>query len=177
MKTLEGKDIYLRALEPTDLDFLYQLENDENVWEISNTSTPYSKFVLKQYLENGHRDIYEVKQLRLVICVTENDAAVGCIDLFDFDPKHHRVGVGIIIISKKDRKKKYASQSLTTLCNYAFTHLEVHQLYANITEDNIASIQLFENLGFIRTGIKKDWIYTDGKYKNELFYQYLNEKH
>ncbi|TDI67990.1 MAG: N-acetyltransferase [Bacteroidetes bacterium] len=177
MNTLKGKNIYLRALEPADFDLLYQLENDESVWEVSNTSTPYSKFVLKQYLDNAHRDIYEVKQLRLVICVSENDKAIGFIDLFDFDPKHRRVGIGIVIFSEKDRQKGYASQSLQLLCAYSFTHLGVHQLYANITEDNAASIQLFEKLGFIKAGIKRDWIHTAGAYRDEFIYQYFNEEH
>ena len=65
--TLKGKNIHLRALEPEDLDFLYEIENNESIWEVSNTQTPYSKWVLKNYLENAHQDIYEAKQLRLVI--------------------------------------------------------------------------------------------------------------
>ena len=177
MKTLQGQDIYLRALEPSDLDFLYQLENDEVVWEMSNTVSPYSKYVLKQYLENAHRDIYEVKQLRLVICLTETNVAIGFIDLFDFEPKHHRVGVGIIIFSEDNRQKGYAFQSLELMTNYVFSHLEVHQVYANITEDNHSSIQLFEKFGFKKGGVKRDWIHAAAGYKNELFYQYFHEEH
>ncbi len=51
MKTLIGNSCYLRALEPEDLDFIYQIENDESLWEVSHTQTPYSKFLIKQYLE------------------------------------------------------------------------------------------------------------------------------
>lgn len=173
MKTLHGKDIQLRALEPSDLDFLYQLENDESIWEISNTTTPYSKFILKQYLDNAHRDIFEVKQLRLVICIASEKRPIGFIDLFDFEPNHHRVGVGIVIFSEKDRGKGYAYQTIEMICNYAFTHLKVHQVYANITEDNQPSIELFQKAGFEIAGVKKDWIFSGGKYKNELLYQRL----
>ena len=177
MVTLKGEHIYLRALEPEDLEFIHTIENDENFWEISSTQTPYSKFLIKQYLDNAHKDIYEVKQLRLVICVSENDKAIGFIDLFDFDPKNQRVGIGIVIFSEKDRQKGYASHALQVLCAYTFTHLGVHQLYANITEDNAASIQLFEKLGFVKAGIKKDWIHTAGSFKDEFIYQYFNEEH
>ena len=177
IRTLKGKDVLLRALEPSDLDFLYQLENDESVWEVSNTTTPYSRFILKQYLNNSHKDIYEVKQLRLVICVSETNKAIGCIDLFDFDPKHKRVGVGILIFSDEEKQKGYAYQATKLLCDYAFLHLNIHQVYANITEDNKESIKLFEKLGFSKTGIKKDWIYSLGSYKNELQYQLINYVH
>jgi diamine N-acetyltransferase len=173
MKTLNGKNIFLRALESSDLDFLYNLENDESLWKVSNTTTPYSKYILQQYLENSHRDIYEVKQLRLVICKHEDEATVGFIDLFDFDPKHSRVGVGIVIFSEEEKGKGFAFEALQLTCNYAFANLNAHQIFAGISEENKASIQLFEKAGFERSGVKKDWIFSEGKYKSEYFYQLI----
>ncbi len=175
MNTLKGNKVYLRALEPTDLEFLYVLENDESIWEISNTTAPYSKFVLKQYLENSHRDIFEVKQLRLVICSAENDKALGFIDLFDFDPKNKRVGLGIIIKDESDRKSGFAKESIELVKQFAFDNLGVHQIFANITSDNAPSISLFEKVGFAASGVKKDWVLSSGTYKDELIYQYINE--
>lgn len=167
---LKGEDIYLRAIEPTDLDFLYQLENNTAIWEISGTITPYSKAVLEFYLENAHRDIYDVKQLRLCICSNENQL-LGLIDIFDFDPKHKRAGLGLIVLDKKERNKGVGSEAIRLCCEYMFGTLDLHQVFANILEDNSASIHLFEKLGFERVGIKKDWIFSESKYKNEILYQ------
>lgn len=175
MKTLFGKNCYLRALEPTDLDFLFQVENDESLWHLSNTVVPFSRFLLSKYLKNSHKDIFEIKQLRLVICKVSNHKTLGFIDLFDFDAKNKKVGVGIVIKSKKDRQKGYAFEVLTMLCNYAFTHLSLHQVYANILEDNTASIQLFEKAGFIKTGTKIDWVFNNGNFTNEHQYQLIYE--
>ena len=50
MTTLTGNTIYLRALEPEDLEFIYAIENNESVWEVSNTQTPYSRVLISQYL-------------------------------------------------------------------------------------------------------------------------------
>lgn len=173
MKTLKGENIYLRALEPSDLDFLYHLENEETLWEVSNTIAPYSRFILNEYLENSHRDIYDVKQLRLVICRNKDTEPIGFIDLYDFDPKHSRVGVGIVIFSDGDRRKGFASEALNLTCNYAFKHLNVHQVFAGITEGNDGSISLFESAGFERNGFKKDWIFSDGNFKSEYIYQLI----
>ncbi len=175
MTTLKGKKIYLRALESSDLDFLYLLENDENGWEVSNTTTPYSKHILQQYLDNAHRDIYDVKQLRLVICTIEKEDAIGFVDLFDFDPKHSRSGVGVIIFSEENKGKGYAFEALQLISQYAVKHLNIHQLYANITEDNTQSIKLFKKAGYTESGIKKDWIRSGKNYKNELFYQLIHD--
>lgn len=174
MLTLTGEKLYLRALEPEDLEFIYQIENDESIWEISATQTPYSRFLIKQYLENAHQDIYEAKQVRLVI-VNMKKESIGLIDLFEFDPKNKRVGVGLLIAKSEHKHKGYGKEALQLVCNYAFTHLHVHQVYANIGEDNTASIKLFENLGFQQIGVKRDWNYVNGDYKNELFYQKLAE--
>ena len=173
MLKLKGENIYLRALEAEDLQFLYELENNPQIWEISGTITPYSKHILKKYLENAHRDIYEVKQLRLCICNNE-DRSIGLIDLFDFDPKHRRAGVGIIISSEGDRKKGAGSEALSILTKYAFSILGLHQIFANVSEDNMASIRLFENMGFERAGLKKDWIRAGDSYKNEILFQKIN---
>lgn len=170
MLNLRGKHIYLRAIEPQDLEFLYELENDTAIWEISGTTSPYSRHVLKQYLDNAHRDIYDVKQFRMCICQLD-EKVIGLIDLFDFDPKNHRAGVGIIVLDTADRNKGIGTEAITLLCEYSFSTLQLKQLYANILEDNKSSIHLFEKLGFKLVGLKKDWIYSDGTYKNELLYQ------
>ena len=97
MKTLKRKNINLRALEPEDLEFLYDIENNESHWEISHTKSPLSKYVLKQYIENSHLDIFEAKQLRLLIEEKSTKQQLGLIDLFDFNPQHKRAGIGILI--------------------------------------------------------------------------------
>lgn len=173
MLTLKGETIFLRALEPEDLEFIHAIENDESIWEISNTQTPYSKFLIKQYLEMAHKDIYEVKQLRLVISNYANEA-MGMIDLFDFDFKNHRAGIGILIKEVENRQKGIGSEALKLLIDYSFLNLDLHQLYCNISETNSDSIKLFENQGFERIGLKKDWIYSQGSYNNEYVYQLIN---
>lgn len=174
MVALTNDIVTLRAVDPEDLDFIYALENDPSMWHLGNTTAPYSKFTIREYLENAHRDIYEVKQLRLAIC-NPSGSAIGVIDLYDYDPLHRRAGVGIAIAQHADRTKGYASAALQLLVDYAFNHLMLHQLYASIGQDNDASKRLFEKLRFRESGIKTDWIATKNGYINEHFYQLINE--
>lgn len=172
MVTLTGVHIYLRALEPEDLEFIYQVENDERVWEVSATQTPYSKFLIKQYLENAHQDIYEAKQLRLAICTTKNEV-IGLIDLYDFNPTHRRAGVGILILDEVERGKGYGTEALKLLIKYGKTHLHLHQMHAAIAEDNKISEDLFLKAGFKFIGQRKDWTIVNGTFKNENLYQHI----
>lgn len=174
MITLKGEHIYLRALEPEDLEFIHEIENNEDIWEISNTQTPYSKYLIKQYLENAHKDIFEVKQLRLVISSYTNEV-LGMIDLFDFDFKNSRAGIGVLVKDSINRKKGFGKEALQLLINYSFKHLNLHQLYCNISEDNQASIKLFTSQGFNEIGLKKDWNFTNGNFKNEYLFQLIKK--
>ena len=172
--TLKGNNIYLRALEPEDLNFVFGIENNETIWEVSNTQTPYSRFLIKQYLENAHQDIYEAKQLRLAICKNNQNKPLGLIDLFDFDPKNNRAGIGIVIENKENRNQGIGKEALSLLVNYAFMKLNLHQLYANIGSNNEVSLKLFTTFGFQKIGTKKDWTFYGGKYFDEELFQLIN---
>ena len=175
MLTLKGKKILLRALEPEDLLFLEEIENNEKYWHLSDSQTPFSKYVLKQYLEHALEDIYTSKQLRLVIADLDENAA-GFIDLYDFDPKNNRAGVGIII-HEKFRKKGFAVEALDLLTKYAFTHLNLHQIYAGINHTNTKSLNLFKKIGFEIVGLKKEWNYFNDAYHDEYLLQKIKHVH
>ena len=181
---LVGELIQLRALEPTDLENLYAWENDSSVWSVSGTMAPFSKFLLEEYLKTAHQDIYTTKQLRLMIVLSVSDddgeldtepRSIGCIDLFDFDPRNKKAGVGILIADRADRGKGYAQEALHLLIDYGFNVLDLHQLYANVRVDNENSINLFKKLDFEITGLKQDWLYEDGKFFDEYTMQLIRK--
>lgn len=172
---MEYKNIRLRALEPEDLELLYTWENNDANWVYSNTVSPFSRFTLKRYIENSHKNIYETGQLRLMIEHIEDKKTIGTIDLFEFDPFHKRAGIGILIADEAYRRKGFAAMSLTCLIRYCFNTLQLHQLYCNILENNTISIELFKKQGFVEIGRKKDWIQTDNGYLDECMFQLINE--
>ena len=174
MQVLKGKYIHLRALEPLDIDFLVSTENDSSFWEVSSTQVPFSKYLLEQYIANSHQDVYTSKQLRLVIIETKSDRLVGMIDLFDFNPQHQRAGIGILI-TKENQQKGFASEALSILIDYCFKTLNLHQLFANISPDNNTSLELFKKFNFKEVGIKKEWIYNNSTYKDEILFQLIKQ--
>ena len=162
--------ISLRAIEPDDIELLYQWENNMEIWNVSNTKTPFSKYILAEYLKVSAKDIYETKQLRLVI-QNENTEAVGAVDLFDFDPYHMRAGIGILIHKEENRNHGYATDALNAIFNYSLEVLGLKQLYANIASKNDASIHLFEKVGFEKVGTKKNWLKTITGWEDEILLQ------
>ncbi len=174
MKLLENESIRLRALEPEDLEFLYKWENDTSLWEYGNTLTPFSKFVLRQYLENATLDIFEAKQIRMIIEDKDTKKPVGTIDLYDFEPFHNRAGIGILI-DEDFQRKGYASQALVQMKEYAFQFLKMDQLYAYIPMLNIPSVHLFRKCGFEESGLLRKWNKTTEGSGDVFVYQCFGE--
>lgn len=171
-----NENIILRAPEPEDLELLYEWENNPSYWTISNTITPFSKYILKRYLEDSHKSIFETGQLRLMIDFVPDKKTIGTIDVFDYDAFHKRAGIGILIGIETYRRKGYASEALELLTDYCFNTLQLHQLYCNVLSDNCASMDLFVKHGFIKAGVKKDWVKTSQGYIDEIMYQHINPR-
>ena len=161
--------LYLRALVATDIDFLLKIENDPSLWQVSNTQAPFSKAVLEAYITHAQEDIFTAKQQRFVL-TNSVQAPLGLIDLYDFDSVHRRAGVGIVI-EEVNRGKGWAKQALALIEEIAFTHLQLHQLYAGVGADNTASLALFEKAGYAQTAVKKEWNFYNNRYHDEVVFQ------
>ncbi len=166
--------LFLRPLEPEDLDLLYQWENDTRLWKNGSTLTPFSRFTLRQYLADARQDIYQVRQLRMMIVEKESNKAAGTIDLYDFDPLNGKAGVGILV-DEFFRKKGYALQALSCMEDYAFNHLKLRQLYAFVPAGNIPSRFLFEKAGYEKTAVLRDWISLNRSFTDVMVMQKINK--
>ncbi|MBN1650995.1 MAG: GNAT family N-acetyltransferase [Bacteroidales bacterium] len=171
--------IQLRAPELSDLERIFIWENDSELWHLSHTLLPFSAFAIEQYILNEQADIYEKKQARFMLSLQNKEGkeidTVGAIDLFDFDAKNRRAGVGILV-DKKSRKMGYASLALEKLIDYSFNILNLHQLYCSILSENEESLKLFKKHQFMEVGIKKEWVLLNNRWQDEYLLQLINKK-
>ena len=161
--------VKFRALEMDDLQWLYLIENDERLWKYSNTIVPFSKEILTKYILNSNRDIFDVKQLRMVV-YSKEVSRIGLIDLYDFSPENKRLALGIII-DEKYRNIGVAKNALSLIEKWIKSRLDIHQIYVNIGEENLISIKLFKSLGYNKIGLKKDWNFYNNRFNSEFTFQ------
>lgn len=171
---MKGEKVHLRAPEPDDLQLLYLWENDTENWSVSNTTAPFSKHILQQFIETSSCNLYDNRQMRLMICENSTGRPVGCIDIFDFDPQQLRAGIGILIATDY-RQRGYALEALLLTKEYLFRVLHLHQIFCDIMVANEGSIALFEKAGFTHCGCKRDWMRTPDGWSDVLTLQSINE--
>ena len=161
----------LRALEPEDLELLYQIENDRELWNVGVTNVPYSRYTLHDYIASQIGDIYVDRQVRLMI---ENNAGetVGIADIVNFDPQHRKAEVGIIVLNGK-RRQGFALEALRQLADYATSTLHLHQLYAYVDVDNEPSLMLFKKAGYSDGAVLAQWLFDGKNYHDVVLMQHF----
>ena len=156
-------------MEPEDLDLLYRIENDQTLWCLGATNVPYSRYALHDYVANSSGDIYTDRQVRLVI---ENEVGetVGLVDLTNFDPKHMRAEVGLVI-EQPMRRRGYADAAMTQLHQYALHTLHLHQVFAIVDTGNVAIRTLFGRHGYEESANLRQWIFDGIHYHDAVVLQ------
>jgi diamine N-acetyltransferase len=171
----ENDNIRLRAIEPEDLELLYRWENDTALWVAGNARKPYSHFALKQYIADFQKDIYETKQLRLMLDNKLSGETMGTVDLFDFDFHNSRVTLGLFV-ENKFQGKGYATQALHLIENYVFNFLKINQLHAFIAVNNVASIAMFRKEKYHDSALLKSWLRQGNEFVDVVVCQKIKEK-
>ena len=168
---LSSHILKLRAVEPEDLDLMYLIENDTELWPCGQASVPFSHYALKQFIAESSNDVFRDRQLRLVIEKADG-VSVGFVDLQHYDPQHHRAEVGIVVVPEQQRQG-LASEALRLLAKYVSDHLGIHQLYAIVPENNTASIALFRKCGYKKTATLQDWLNTPTGWQSASIFQLI----
>lgn len=164
---IEGANITLRLADSSDIETIIEWENDYDNWFVSGTTEPYSRDQIKNFIENDN-DIFAANQCRFMLMLKSD--RIGCIDLFDYKPRHGRVGVGVLV-DRKYRGKGFAKEAIHLLITFCEQKLKTQMLYADVLSDNTSSIHLFKSVGFKEVGIRKNWAKHDGEYLNQHMFQ------
>lgn len=174
---LKSNRLHLRALEPGDADFMYEVENDALAWRYSDTIAPLSRKILREYALTYDADPFTAGQLRLIITEKENNNPVGIVDLYEVSQRHQRAFIGIYIC-KDYREKGYADETIQLIEEYAHNTLHLHQLGAKVEDSHHKAEKLFLNRGYSLQGNLEDWLSTpDGKFAGmKIFTKKLGEK-
>ena len=155
--TLSDSSVSLRALEPEDLELLYTIENDETLWDVCDDTAPYSRYALRQYIANQPQDIYQCRELRVVIVEKKSNRAVGVVDLVNYSPKDQRAEISIALLRNK-RGQHLGQESIILLEKYAQRFYNIRMLFALVSsKHNELAYKMFQSTGYKKIATLPQW--------------------
>ncbi|NFE95398.1 GNAT family N-acetyltransferase [Clostridium botulinum] len=150
-------------MEREDLELMKEMLNDSEIEKlVVGWSFPVSSYQQNKWYETN---IENNNNLRFII-ETEDDGAVGLATLTNIDWKNRRANHGIKLANKKNRTKGIGTDTVMAVMRYAFDELQLNRLDGSWFEDNKASKRLYEKCGWNTEGIRKQYIYKGGKYRD-----------
>lgn len=164
--------IHLRAIEPEDIQYLAEIENDSSQWNLAEQTAPVSMEMLRQYVSSYSADPYASGQLRLAIADAETKDLVGLIDLYEIEAIHQRAFVGVYIRNPY-RNLGYSVAALRKVEQYSREVLGLHQLAARVMADNVASLHLFRRSGYRKVATLTDWYRHGHGFRSAIVFQRL----
>lgn len=113
---------------------------------------------------------------RLMFTIESLDGTnVGSFNLNSIDEKNGTFSIGMQI-GRDHRGKGYGTSAMTILLDYAFNERRLNKFNVSVIEGNIGSATMMRKLGCQEEGVRRQVIYTEGSYKDEILFGLTREE-
>lgn len=166
--------IYLRALEIDDYKISIKWRKDDQIWNMLGGP---KYFVSEAYEKKWVEDtIFNSKDVKLAICLIENDKYIGNVYMTDIDEINRSCNSHVLIGDKNYWGKGYAREALLKAIKYMFEERNIHRIQANVLESNELSLKMLKKCGYKVDGLLRDAVYKSGRYQNQYVLSLLKEE-
>ena len=170
---LTGPKVYLRPLEEADAAECHAWLNDADVRRTLNARAgPYTEAMSREWI----RALDFRTALGFAIVTREADLYVGNCDLREINRVDRNASVGIVIGRKDQWGKGFGTEAVALLCRYAFDGLNLHRVHLSCYANNDRGLRLYARLGFVTEGRRREQVFVDGCYVDELVMGLLRDE-
>ncbi len=165
--------IYLRSLEMDDYKTSIQWRKDSQIWDMLGGAKYFvSEAYEKKWVENA---IFNSKDVRLAICLSENDKYIGNVYMTDLDETNRSCQSHILIGDKEYWGQGYAKEALLKAIEYMFNERNINRIQAVVLESNKQSLRMHQKCGYKVEGLLRKSVFKSGQYQNQYILSILRE--
>ena len=161
-------DVCLRGLNKKNISNFYQnWMHDENVNRfLESRFKNYTQKELAEYIDVCNND----KNI-ILRGIFVNNKHIGNIKL-DIDNNHKFAFLGILIGDKNFHNQGIGKQAVCLMISLA-REIKLNKILVGVYANNIASLDLFECIGFNQSGLFKKHYIFDGVYVDKVVMEYI----
>lgn len=171
MTLLRGRNVYLRRLEPTDLEQTLQWVNEPEIFVLMGVFGPRTSVAQQRWYEE-----VSLSQTNLVfaVCLQDGDEHIGNASIFDIDLRNRNAGLTVALPDRAHQGKGLGREAVDLLCCYGFDYLNLHRIYCKT--DNVHAGKMYERLGFVCEGVLRQQTFRFGEFVDKVMYGVLQNE-
>ncbi|SCN21541.1 putative ribosomal N-acetyltransferase YdaF [Clostridium sp. N3C] len=156
-------EITLRKIVDSDLDSLFEIYNNENLFQYTPVKLRKSKVAVAHMIGHFERDFYKRKGIFLGICLNnEPNHIVGVAEIFDYSADTNMVTIGYRL-NESYWSKGIATKTVKAMTEYLFRDIGINRVQAFVMPDNIKSQKVLQRNGFDKEGLIRQGYYWKGQ--------------
>ena len=172
---IKGDKIYLTELDRANLETIRAWLNDPEVHRhlivghVPITREEEERFYDRQGPAAG--------EYNFEIHVTADGRYIGNVGLMGVDLVHRHGEIGIVIGDKESWGKGYGGDAIRTCLKFAFLTLGLHSVSIRTEDDHVRALELYRRLGFVETGREREHVYHDGRFRDHVVFDMLEQEY
>lgn len=167
---LIGRQVYLRPVEPDDLERYYRWMNDREVTRWTTNVVPIPLPAERQWIEDATKSRPTTKHVFSIV-LTKEDLHIGVTGIHAIDWVSRVGTTGIVIGDRSCWRRGYGFEAKMLVLRYAFATLNLRKLLAAAMEGNAASQRNLRKQGYREVGRFTANAYRDGAYYDEILFE------
>ncbi len=161
---------YLRELQREDIPVVNQWRNDKNL--IDCLGAPF-RFINPE-VDYAWFDSYMKSRTTEVRCaIISDDVLVGIVSLVNINHLNQSAEFHIMIGEMENRGKGAGTFATKSMLHHAFYNLNLNRVELTVLETNQKAVNMYERIGFVREGTKRQARYKNGRFFDMYLYSVL----
>jgi len=171
---LTGKRTRLREFRRTDGAAAFSIVGDDRVTKFMSFDSR-SQAAAQEGIDGAIQRAKSQPRNEFYLAITQmdDDALIGTCRLALTGVKAAKLGYAV---AADHWGHGFATDAVSTMLDFAFGSLDLHRVTAAIGPDNAASQAVVERLGFMREGVLRDHVFTNGAWRNSVLYSMLRDE-
>ena len=168
MAWIAGDKVVLRAWERDDVRIRWEADQtaDAEPQRLRDWHEPPRSLLRREQDWEAEQSEPDASAVSLVIVA--DDRPVGDINLFQIDTRNRHALIGLSLWRAEDRDHGYGSDAIRAMLRWGFGHLNLHRIELAVDGTNERAMHVYEKLGFVREGVRRQHHYDGGVYHDEI---------
>jgi RimJ/RimL family protein N-acetyltransferase len=169
--------IELRPVQRADISYFLQWFNDPEVTRYLMMYLPMTEMAEQKFIEDLGTSRSETQAFFVIEAIEgEKRRPIGSLNLHNISPKDHNATFGIAIGDKNYWNKGYGTEAAALIIRYGFEQLNLHRISSGAWSFNERSIKMHLKLGFKEEGRRREAVFKNGAYCDEVMFGLLREE-